>query len=290
MERMFPGPFTKGSPTVSLAALHPAIVHFATPLTFAGGLFRWVSLTGRAAFTAPAAAVLLFAGTLGAVLAVRSGTDAHGPVERVPGARAAVGEHEEWGERTRNIFLVVAALEIAALIPAARRWRKGVHLASVVVGLAGAFSLYEAAEHGCELVYAYAGGVGIRSGNPDDVGRLLVAVRFYHSMISRKAGRCADAAELISQLAQRHPEDTSARLLVIESLIVDKKNGKAALAALAPFPAAPASRFLRLRVGLLRADAFVAAGMPDSALAILETMAGEFASNRTIEDRLAKLK
>ena len=275
---------------MSLAPLHPQIVHFVIALLFAGVLFRCIAVTGRAAFTGPAAAVLLFVGTLGAVLAVKSGTDAHGPVERVPGARAAVMEHEEWGERTRNIFLVVAALEIAALIPAARRWRKGVHLASAVVGLAGAFSLYEAGEHGGELVYAYAGGVGIRSGNPDDVDRLLVAGLYHQAMLDRKAGRTAEAAQLIGQLAQRHPDDTSARLLVIESLIVDKKDGKAALAALAPFPAAPDSRFLRFRVGLLRADAFVAAGMPDSAKATLEAMAREFASNRAVEERQAKLR
>src|SRR3989449_1102143 len=224
---------SSGAATVSLAPLHPQLVHFVIALLFAGVVFRCIALVGRAAFTGPAA-VLLLVGTLGAVLAVKSGTDAHGPVERVPGARAAVVEHEEWGERTRNIFLVVAALEIAALIPAAQRWRKGVHLASALVGLAGAFSLYEAGEHGGELVYAYAGGVGIRSGNPDDVGRLLVAGLYHQAMLDRKAGRTAEAAHLISQLAQRHPEDTSARLLVIESLIVDKKNGKGALAALAP--------------------------------------------------------
>lgn len=275
---------------MSLAPLHPQFVHFVIALLFAGVLFRCIAVTGRVAFTGPAAAVLLLVGTLGAVLAVKSGTDAHGPVERVPGARAAVMEHEEWGERTRNIFLVVAALEIAALIPAAQRWRKGVHIASAVVGLAGGFSLYEAGEHGGDLVYAYAGGVGIRSGNPDDVDRLLVAGLYHQAVLDRKAGRAAEAAELISQLAQRHPEDTSARLLVIESLIVDKKNGKAALAALAPFPAAPASRFLRLRVGLLRADAFVAAGMPDSAKAVLQAMSQEFASNRAVEERMAKLK
>ena len=132
---------------MSLAPVHPQIVHVVIALLFAGALFRCIALTGRATFTGPAAAVLLPVGTLGAVLAVKSGTDAHGPVERVPGARAAVVEHEEWGERTRNIFLVVAALEIAALIPAAQRWRKGVHLASAVVGLGGAFSLYETGEH-----------------------------------------------------------------------------------------------------------------------------------------------
>src|SRR3989475_8425567 len=193
-------------------------------------------------------------------------------------------------ERTRNIFLVVAALEIAALIPAARRWRKGVHLASAVVGLAGAFSLYEAAEHGGELVYAYAGGVGIRSGNPDDVGRLLVAGLYHQAMLARKAGRTAEAAQLVGQLVQRLPDDTSARLLAIESLIMDKQDGRAALAALASFPAVPDSRFLRFRVGMLRADAFVAAGMPDSAKATLEAMSREFANNRAVEERQAKLQ
>ena len=120
---------------MSLAALHPQVVHFVIALLFAGVLARCVSLTGRAPFTGPAAAVLLLVGTGAAVLAVQSGTAAHGPVERVPGARAAVMQHEEWGERTRNIFLVVAALEIAALVPAVSRWRKGVLAASALVGL-----------------------------------------------------------------------------------------------------------------------------------------------------------
>ncbi len=275
---------------MSLAPLHPQIVHFVIALLFAGVVFRCIAVTGRAAFTGPAAAVLLLVGTLGAVLAAKSGTDAHGPVERVPGARAAVVAHEEWGERTRNIFLVVAALEIAALIPAAQRWRKGVHLASALVGLAGAFSLYEAGEHGGELVYAYAGGVGIRSGNPDDVGRLLVAGLYHQAMLERKAGRTAEAARLIGQLAQRSPDDTSARLLAIESLIVDQKDGRAALGALASFPVVLDSRFLRFRVGLLRADAFASAGMRDSAKAVLQAMSQEFASNRAVEERMAKLR
>ena len=153
---------------MSLAALHPQIVHFVIALLFVGVLFRCVSLTGRVPFAGPAARVLLLVGTGAAVLAVQSGTAAHGPVERVPGARAAVMEHEEWGERTRNIFLVVAAL----------KW----------------------------------------------------------------------------------------------------------------FPTTPDSRFLRFRVGLLRADALAATGMADSAKAQLQALAREFANNRAIEDRLGKIK
>ena len=102
---------------MSLASLHPQIVHFVIALLFCGVVFRWLSLVGRGrlAFTGPAAAVLLLVGTAAAVLAVRSGLAAHGPVERVPGARAAVQDHEAWGTRTRNIFLAVALLEIVAL-------------------------------------------------------------------------------------------------------------------------------------------------------------------------------
>ncbi len=275
---------------MSLAALHPQVVHFVIALLFAGVLARCVSLTGRAPFTGPAAAVLLLVGTGAAVLAVQSGTAAHGPVERVPGARAAVMQHQEWGERTRNIFLVVAALEIAALVPAVSRWRKGVLAASALVGLGGTVSLYQAADLGGDLVYAYAGGVGIRSGDPADVGRLLVAGLYHQAMLERKGGKPADAAQLIGQLAQRYPDDTSVRLLVVESLLVDKHDGKAALAALQWFPAAPDSRFLRFRVGLLRADALAATGMADSAKAQLQAMAREFSNNRAIEDRLGKLK
>ena len=275
---------------MTLAALHPQIVHFVIALLFMGVLLRCVSLTGKAAFTGPAAAVLLLVGTVAAVLAVQSGTAAHGPVERVPGARAAVMEHEEWGERTRNIFLVVAALEIAALAPAVSRWRRWVLAASALVGLGGAVSLYEAADRGGDLVYAYAGGVGIRSGDPADVDRLLVAGLYHEAMLERKQGKPSEAAQLIGQLAQRYPDDTSVRLLAVESLIVDKQDGKAALAALKWFAPGSDSRFLRFRVGLLRADAFAVAGMPDSARIVLQAMSGEFAGNRAIQDRLGKLK
>ena len=73
-------------------------------------------------------------------------------------------------------------------------------------------------------------------------------------------------------------------------MIVDRQDGKAALGALKWFPPTLESRFLRFRVGLLRADAFAAAGMPDSAKATLQAMAGEFSNNRAVEDRMAKLK
>src|SRR5258708_20208967 len=107
----------------NIGAYHPIIVHFAITLLVVGVIFRWISLTGRAAFTGPAAATLILAGTVAALLAVHSGTDAHGPVERIPGVRQAVMAHEAAGEWARNVFLLVAVLEIAPLVAARRSAR-----------------------------------------------------------------------------------------------------------------------------------------------------------------------
>src|SRR6187431_28438 len=99
----------------SLAALHPQVVHFTIVLAIIGAAFRVVSLLGKPAFASPAATTLLLLAALAAVVSNRSGTAAHGPVERVPGSRTAVQEHEEWGERTRNALFVLAAIELVGL-------------------------------------------------------------------------------------------------------------------------------------------------------------------------------
>src|SRR5688572_9719142 len=186
----------------SLAALHPQVVHFVIGLLIIGVLFRVVALSGRMKWTGPAATALLVIGGAAAWVAAKSGTAAHGPVERIPGAREAVQEHEEWGERTRNVFVGVAALELIALALSGGAART-VRSVSALAGIAGVFVLYEAAEHGGDLVYAYAGGVGIRSGKPEDVARLLVAGLYNESQLARKAGRGEDANRLIRLMVDR---------------------------------------------------------------------------------------
>jgi hypothetical protein len=94
----------------NLAQFHPQIVHFVVALLVVGVAFRIVSLTGRLTFTNYAATSLLVIGALAAVFAVfavQSGTDAHGPVERIPGTRELVMQHERQGKTTRNFFLAL---------------------------------------------------------------------------------------------------------------------------------------------------------------------------------------
>lgn len=262
----------------NIGAYHPIIVHFAIALLILGVIFRWVSLTGRAPFTGPAAATLLILGTVAAYLAVHSGTDAHGPVERIPGVRQAVMDHEDAGHWARNVFLVVALLEIAALVAK----RRSVQIArvalwgSAVVAIFGFAAILKAADKGGDLVYSYAGGVGIRSGDTTDVNRLYLAGVYQAAQQARAQHDSARAAALFAQLEREFPNDTSVRLLAIESLVRDRDNGRAALAALARFPVPANDRRLQLRIGFLRADAYVAAGKPDSARVVLEQLRSSY--------------
>jgi uncharacterized membrane protein len=264
----------------NIAQFHPQIVHFVIGLLFVGVAMRVISLTGKLRFTVPAGFTLLLIGTVAAWLAVKSGLDAHGPVERIPGARAAVMEHEEHGILARNVFFVVCALELIAFAMTRRenlvRKAYWVFVASAAVGLFGAFQLFEAGEHGGELVYSYGGGPGLRTGDPADNERLLLAGLYNQAMADRKAGRTAEAAELMAMMSKRYPLDTTAQILNAESLFLDAKKPTDALTALNLIQVAPSDARLQSRIASLKADIYLSLGTPDVA-------------KKTLADAIAKL-
>jgi uncharacterized membrane protein len=273
-----------------MASLHPEIVHFTVALAVVGVLFRLISLTGRPAFAGPLAATLIILAAVSSVAAVQSGADAHGPVERVPGARGAVVEHEEWGERARNGLLLAGIAELIALFFARSPKARAANGVAAAVGVVALFCVYEAAEHGGELVYSYAGGVGIRSGDPKDVERLLLAGVYHQALADRKAGRTEQAAELIALAARRFPGDVEVRLLAAESQLLDVKNTQAAIDALAAIQVPADNRVLRTRRAMLQADAFEAAGQKDAAVAVLQPIVEDFPTATRVRERLEALR
>jgi len=272
-----------------MGAYHPQVVHFAIALLVVGVLFRLLAWLGRPAFLGPAAAALLTLGTLAAVAAAYTGDAAHGPVERMPGLRLAVTEHEAWGERARNIFLIVVLAEAVAL--ALRKSAKARYalMASTAIGLVGVGALYEAGEHGGEIVYGYAGGVGTQSGDAQDVGHLLRAGLYQQALADRKAGKSESATALFDMAVQRFPSDIELQLARAESLILDRKDPAAALHALRAITPPGDSPFIRIRHGMLTADALEAAGQRDGAIATLQQLVAAV-PNARVQQRLDTLK
>jgi uncharacterized membrane protein len=273
-----------------MAELHPQVVHFTIALAFLGVGFRLVSLIGRPAFAGPAAAVLLILAALFGFVSTQSGDAAHEPVERAPGARPAVMAHEVWGERARNMLLVVGVIELVGLVLVRSPKARLARIAAASVGMVALVCVYEAAEHGGELVYSYAGGVGIRSGDTRDIGRLLLAGLYHQSQEDRKAGNREHAAELVSLAAKRFPADTEVRLLAAESLLIDQRNVQGAIDALAAIEVAADNRTLRTRRATLQADAFEAAGQKDAAIAVLQPIVEAFPTNARLKERLETLR
>jgi uncharacterized membrane protein len=255
-----------------LGYYHPIVIHFAIVLCIVGVILRLVSLTGRMRWTDPAALAFIVAGAVAAVIAVQSGHEAHEVVEQTPGVGGAVEEHEEWGFRARNAFLLVAVLEIAAFALARRRAKAGkaLRVVAALAGVGAAVVMYEAGEHGGDLVYKFAGGPGVRSGDTTDVTRLLVAGLYQRALADRKAGHKEDAARLFDELTRRAPSDTMALLLGVESRIKDRDDAAGALTQLKALDVpTTSSRRIRMRRGILLADAYKATGSVDSARAVL---------------------
>ncbi len=274
-----------------MPALHPQIVHFAVALVFAGVAFRLLSLTGRVPFASPAAATLVLLGTLASFGAVHTGVAAHGPVERIPGVRSAVVEHEEWGERTRNILVIVSLAELGALL-LGRMQHSRATLASMVAavaGLVGAGAMYETAEHGGALVYSYAGGPGIRTGSSEDVNRMYVAGVYHQALQDRKDGNDDQAMALIETIAARFPANLDLQLMQAEWSTDVKKDPELALRRLGELQIAPDNTRARVRAGLARASALSAQGNPDGARAVVDTLLGEFPDNAQVKRRLDEM-
>lgn len=260
-----------------IGSFHPQVVHFVVALLIVGVAARVVSLIPlgpRWSFSSGMAATLILLGTAASVVAVQSGLDAHEKVESIPGVRQAVNVHQDYGEDTRDIFLVVSVLEIALLAIATRKpgLTKGLRGLSALVGVIGCVYLYEAGDHGGDLVYSYAGGVGVRSGDTADVRRLLVAGLYDKAQLARRSGQPGAAAQLTDQLQTLMPADTSARLLRIMSMIRDRKDARGALAALDSLTVAPDNRRLRFQKAMLQAEALDSAGMRDSARVVLTAL------------------
>jgi len=272
-----------------MGALHPQVVHFTIVLAIVGVAFRLISLLGKPAFASPAAATLLLLAAASSVVSVRSGTAAHGPVERAPGARPAVMEHEEWGERTQATLLIVGAFELLGLVLRRSPRVRLVHGLAAAAGLAAVVCVYEAGEHGGELVYAYAGGVGIRSGDPRDIERLLLAGYYHEALAQRAAGKRDDAAALLEAAARRYPRDPEVQMLAADSLLRDEQNAQGALDALAKVEIPSGNRFMAFQLANLQADAYEALGRNDEAAAALEPLLKAFPNPR-LQQRIEGLR
>ena len=273
-----------------IAVFHPQIVHFVIALFFVGLALRIISLTKLFAWTKPAGAALLIVAALAAASAVKSGDQAHGPAERIPGAREAVQRHERDGKRARNLLIAIAVLELAALVMLRKEQiQRRLHVGSAVLGLVGGYFLYETAEHGGGLVYEHAAGVGTRGGDSSHVRQLLVAGLYHQAQGDRAAGRPADAARLVDELVLRMPGDLSVVLMGIESQLKDRGDIEGAMASLATLTIPDADARLVTRRGLLLAEALVAAGQPDAARTVLNGLAQRFPESQGVKQAIEKL-
>ena len=147
--------------------LHPAIVHFPIVLIFIGTVAAVAAIFIRRWHLSLLAAILLAGGAVGAFAATWSGDREEEIAGKLPPqTKQILDNHEEWGERTRNIAFAAALLAVAAT--AATHFPKTAKALSFATALVAAASMYATAvtgHYGGLLVYKSGVGVKTAAGN-----------------------------------------------------------------------------------------------------------------------------
>jgi hypothetical protein len=79
------------------------------------------------------------------------------------------------------------------------------------------------------------------------------------------------------------------QLVAAQSLMADRKDPRAALAALDRIVVPDSQAFLRMRIAFTRADVYASAGMKDSARGVLMKLLAQSPDNQRIKQRLERL-
>jgi uncharacterized membrane protein len=149
--------------------LHPAIVHFPIVLILLGTFVAVLAAFIRRWHLSWLSAGLLTLGALGAIGATWSGgEDEERAGNLSPQADKILEEHEEWGERTRNVAIAAAVFAVAALIIASRlpNVSRGLSTATALVAIGASYCVAETGHYGGLLVYKHGVGVEKAAGLP----------------------------------------------------------------------------------------------------------------------------
>lgn len=147
--------------------LHPAIVHFPIVLLLLGAPLAVLSIFWRRSGFPILVAAVLALGACGAVVATLTGEqDAEMAGQASGQADQVLDEHEEWGERARNIGIVAALLAIASAGFGVRWPSAGRPLAALaaVASVGAAFAVAQAGHYGGQAVYKHGVGVNAAAG------------------------------------------------------------------------------------------------------------------------------
>ncbi|QTN32477.1 hypothetical protein HZ994_09090 [Akkermansiaceae bacterium] len=153
--------------------LHPALVHFPIVLILIGTAVAVAAVFVRRWHLPWLAAGLLLGGAAGAMAATWSGEEEDEGLGKLsPHAEQVLDEHEEWGERTRNLAIIAGLLAAGAVVMLRKnKISRGLGVAAALVALAASYAVAETGHYGGQLVYRHGVGVSASGSSAPDANR-----------------------------------------------------------------------------------------------------------------------
>jgi uncharacterized membrane protein len=148
-----------------LAEFHPRVVHFPIVLLLLYVLFETTGAVFKRDFFSKSAHLVLFLGVLAAIAAVLTGEQAHNVASSWEEKGAiiqfgAINDHEDYA--TITLWYFAALLVIRTFVTIKKKFTGNFKYIFVVLGLIGAYFVFQTGDHGGRLVYKYGIGTELK--------------------------------------------------------------------------------------------------------------------------------
>lgn len=220
-----------------LGQYHPFIAHFSIGLLPAGVLIFAIYYWSKHEWFLYTALTMFVIATVAGFISTYSGDIAHEVVERIPGVRNAIHEHEDWADIVKwsNIILTVLAFVYVQFKD--KEWLRYnqdfAHWLVVVVGLWAVIAVVQTGRKGGDLVYDYMVAGGARGNSEESINRQANA--YYYNKLqflkTAKNGQ-ADIPKIISmfrEIEANYPENLDYKIMYARFLFQELNSAQEAI-------------------------------------------------------------
>lgn len=220
-----------------LGQYHPFIAHFAIGLLPAGVIIFAIYYWSKHEWFLYTALTLFIFATVAAFVSIKSGDIAHELVERIPGVREAIHDHEDWADIVRwsNILLTVVAFIYIRYKD--REWLRYnqdfAHWLVVIIGVWATLAVIQTGRKGGDLVYDYMVAGGARGNSIQSVERQANAY-YYNKLQFLKGAQNghADVPKIISlfrEVEANYPDNLDFKIIHARFLFQELNNAPEAI-------------------------------------------------------------
>jgi len=216
-----------------LGQYHPFIAHFTIGLLPAGVLIFIIYFWSKHEWFLYTAATLFTLSTLASIISWYTGDIAHELVERIPGVREAIHNHEYWANIVMRSNIVLSALTLVYIKfkdkEILRYNQDAAHWLVATVGIWCVIAVILTGKNGGNLVFDYMVAGGARGNTAESINRQANAYYYNQLDYLKSTNEYSKMISVYREIETNFPENVDFKIMYAEFLFQQLNQGQEAI-------------------------------------------------------------